>query len=470
MEQYISVYKLVDYLIKKNDNDQVLKNVHISGEISNVKLYPNNNIYFNLKDKKAKINCIVFSKTSISLKFKPKNGDKVNVTGRVKIYQNNSTFQLIIQNINLNGYGDLFIRYEESKKKLEKEGYFDIKNKKEMKLFYQKIAIISGPDSAALKDVLITINTRYKLSQIVVFPCVVQGDNAANKITEMLRLIDKYSFDIILLVRGGGSFEDLNAFNNENLVKTIYNLNTTIITGVGHETDITLVDFVSDYRAATPTAAATKISPDSRELNKYLINLQKNLNYKFNIIINSKMNIIKNYSNNEVFSSYLHKINNKSQYIDYLYSMVNKLLNYKIESRRTKLQNLSLEIERNNVKYKINETYLRNFENFNIINSIFTYNISLKKSYIDLLFDKLNNIYNIRYSHTKININEMIIKLNLLDPKIILDKGYAIVLKNNLIVKNFGEFNIDDNIVILNNKNKIIATINEVNLIEQNEL
>lgn len=439
LQTKIKVSELVQYLKKKTDQDNKLINLKVYGEISNFKVSYNNHIYFDLKDENSKISCIVFNKTKNKININLKDGLKVDVYGSVKVYPMNAAFQIVVENIEEDGLGKLFLEFEKNKKELEKLGYFEQKYKKEIPRFPQKVAIISGNNSAALKDTLTTLNKRYKLSQIYVFPTLVQGINAANNIIKLIKLVNLHDFDVILLVRGGGSFEDLNAFNDLNLAKTIFNSKTPIVTGIGHEIDYTIADFVCDYRAVTPTAAAIKISPNTVELLEYLNNSISNLN--------------------NIFS---YKLNNYFQNIDTLCYRIEKLFNNNYEFNKKTLEYYLNKLESNSIIGTLDNYKRINLElHYKLINN---YEFFLNKRLYLLkdIYNKLENALQKKIDLTKNEINESIIKLNLLDPNSVLNKGYSILKYKNEIIKDYSLLNKGDLIEVVNDKHKVIAYVDEV--------
>jgi len=436
----ISVTDLVKYLKYKNDQDSNLFNLTVSGELSNVKVYPSKHIYFDLKDDNAKINGVMFASSSSSLAFKPQDGDQVKVIGSVKVYQNNATFQVIATKIEKDGYGDLFIQFEQNKKELEKAGYFDVEHKKAIPMISNKIAVISGHNSAALKDVLTTLNSRFKLSQIVVFECLVQGKDAPKKLIETIEIVNKYDFDVIILARGGGSFEDLNAFNDMKLGLTIFNSRIPIVTGIGHETDYTIADFISDYRAVTPTAAAMKVSPDSNELKRQVEKNRNTINNLFKNIIND------NY-----------------QVLDSEYKLLNNLMLNKINILKNKLSEKRLLLEKNNIRYKIQNYQQKTYEYHMILNNLMKYNLTTKQQLVKENQYQLTNIFEKIIQNKKQKLNESIIRLNLLDPNLALDKGYAIVYRKTKLIKDYSQLEKSDSIKIVGKKATVQAIVEEVN-------
>lgn len=261
---FITVSQLNFYIKSLIESDDKLRYVFVSGEISNLTdHYSSGHIYLSLKDDKAVIKAVMFSFSAKNLKFKPQNGMKVIARGRVSLYEPSGQYQLYIEDMQPDGIGSLTIAYEQLKKKLNSEGLFDAKYKKELPKYPRKIAVITSPTGAALQDIRNTLARRWPYSEVEVVPVLVQGDGASAMLTEAIINTDKKAdADVIIIGRGGGSVEDLWAFNSEELARAIFSCKIPVISAVGHETDFTICDFVSDMRAPTPTAAAEIATPD----------------------------------------------------------------------------------------------------------------------------------------------------------------------------------------------------------------
>lgn len=278
--QYISVFALNKYIKAKMNQDVSLQNVYIKGEISNYRPHPSGHLYFTLKDENSRVSAIMFASSARKMNFQIENGMQVFIHASVSVYEASGQYQLYVQTIQQDGIGNLYLQYEALKRKLEKEGLFDPKYKQAIRSFPKGIAVLSAKQGAAVQDIVRTIHLRFPFAKVIVFPIPVQGKNAYLQIIETLKQVDTLGFDTIILARGGGSIEDLWNFNEEDLARCIFTCQTPIITGIGHETDFTICDFVSDYRSATPTAAAVKATPNQKELRVYQENLQKQLLYK----------------------------------------------------------------------------------------------------------------------------------------------------------------------------------------------
>lgn len=274
----ITVSQLNFYLKSVLDNDDRLRFLLMEGEISNLTdHYSSGHIYFSLKDEKSVVRAVMFSYAAKNLKFKPKNGMKVLVRGRVTVYEPTGQYQVYVEDMQPDGMGALSLQFEQLKERLSKEGLFDTSHKLPIPKFPETIGVITSPTGAAVRDILNILSRRYPSADIVMCPVLVQGESAAPQLTEAVKKFTGSKIaDVIIIGRGGGSIEDLWAFNDENLAYAIYNCDIPVISAVGHETDFTICDFVSDLRAPTPSAAAELAVPDSAEL---LLNLNTQQQY-----------------------------------------------------------------------------------------------------------------------------------------------------------------------------------------------
>ena len=267
----ITVSQLNNYVKRYFDANSALASLWIKGEISNFKLHSSGHIYMTLKDSGATLKCVMFSSNVQRLKFRPDNGMKVVAMGRVSVYERDGVYQLYVEQLIPDGMGELYAAYEQLKEALELAGYFDASAKKTIPSYPEKIGIVTSPQGAALKDMLNILNRRYPLAEIYVYPALVQGVGAASTIAEGIEYFNNDCIvDTIIIGRGGGSIEDLWAFNERVVADAIFASVVPVISAVGHETDFTIADFVADLRAPTPSAAAELAVPDINELTAYL--------------------------------------------------------------------------------------------------------------------------------------------------------------------------------------------------------
>lgn len=289
----LSVGEVNNYVKKLVENDFILKNLNVKGEISNLKFHSSGHIYFSLKDENSKVNCIMFKNNAVNLDFRLEEGMKVEIKARLGVYHKEGTYQLYCENIKKAGIGELFEEFHKLKKELSEEGIFDEKYKRALPKFPKRIGIITARTGAAVRDIINVIQRRNKSLDIILYPAKVQGENAADSIIEGIRYFNnEKSVDVIILGRGGGSIEELWAFNNRELAYEIFNSRIPTVSAVGHEVDFTISDFVSDMRAPTPSAAGELVSPSLQEMINDLVNkkefLHRAIDRKF---LNSKRDV-----------------------------------------------------------------------------------------------------------------------------------------------------------------------------------
>lgn len=300
-QQYLTVTALTKYLKRKFDADPYLERVYLTGEISNFRLRPNAHQYFSLKDDGAKISAIMFKSAFQKLRFQPKEGMKVLVIGRISLYESGGSYQIYVEHMEPDGVGALYQALAELREKLGKEGLFE-GPKKTLPRYPKRIAVVTSPSGAVIRDIITTVKRRYPIAQIVLFPTLVQGDQAAANIVENIQRVEALgTFDTMIIGRGGGSIEDLWPFNEEKVARAIYQANTPIISSVGHETDVTIADMVADVRAATPTAAAELAVPVLTEELVRINNWQTRLEQSFLYQLQQKTERYQRLKNSYVF-------------------------------------------------------------------------------------------------------------------------------------------------------------------------
>ena len=348
---YFSVYEVNSYIKDIFEEDIILNDIKISGEISNYTHHSSGHMYFTLKDDKAKINCLMFKTDTLSLKFKPQNGNKVLVRGRISVYERDGKYQVYCKSMQPDGVGRLYEEYELLKQKLELEGLFDVARKKSLPFFPKKIGVVTSPTGAVIKDIINVSTNRFKGVNIVLYPCKVQGEGSEESIIKGINYFNsREDIDVIIIGRGGGSIEELWSFNGESLARCIYLSEIPIVSAVGHETDFTIADFVSDYRASTPSHAAEIVVPSLEELSYKVNSLgDKILSLQKRGIKFRKDNIL-SYEKILSFKSPNRKLLDNMQYVDVLYDKILKGFSYKIKNNRKSIddfqRNLSLSLEK----------------------------------------------------------------------------------------------------------------------------
>ncbi|MFC5735237.1 exodeoxyribonuclease VII large subunit [Cytobacillus gottheilii] len=277
-ERYLTVIALTKYIKRKFDKDPHLQNVFVKGEISNFKQHSSGHMYFTLKDEKARILAVMFSRYNQNMKFQPENGMKVLIKGDLTVYEQSGQYQIYIKEMQPDGIGELYLAYEQLKEKLETEGLFSPKAKQDIPKYPECVGVITSPTGAAVRDIITTIRRRYPIAKIIVYPALVQGNQAAPSIVNCIKQANADGqADVLIAGRGGGSIEELWAFNEEIVARAIYKSELPIISAVGHETDFTIADFVADLRAPTPTGAAELAVPHIDELAERIWNRQSRL-------------------------------------------------------------------------------------------------------------------------------------------------------------------------------------------------
>lgn len=320
----LTVTQLNIYAKSIIENDANLNNVFVVGEISNfVDHYRSGHLYMSIKDNQSVISAVMFAGNASRLKFKPENGMSVIIRGRVSIYERDGKYQLYIDDMQPDGIGSLALAFEQRKEKLASLGLFDSNHKLSIPDAPQKIGLISSPTGAAIQDVINVLGRRFPLAEIIFVGVQVQGDSAAPSIIKAIKQLNNTDVDTIIIARGGGSVEDLWPFNDENLAYAIYNSHIPIISGIGHETDFTICDFVADLRAPTPSAAAELAVPDIKEKLNYISSLKNTLDYEMENSIKEKMHRIESFANSQVFKNPEKIIENCEMYLDILHSRIN---------------------------------------------------------------------------------------------------------------------------------------------------
>jgi exodeoxyribonuclease VII large subunit len=412
MDNYVTVSQLNRTIKNILDQEENLKNIRITGEISNLKIHQSGHWYFTLKDEYSRINSVMFASKANLVKVRVKDGDKVNLVADLSVYETAGNYQLYVNKLELAGAGNLYLEFEKLKKKLAEEGLFKDDHKIPLPKFPKTIGVISAPKGAVVKDIITTTLRRWPFAQIVIIPTLVQGAEAAKAIVAALELADTMNFDVIICGRGGGSIEDLWPFNEEIVARQIYKTKTPIVSAVGHETDYTIADFVADVRAPTPTAAAELVTPDLLNVRKEIGNLKSNLN---NSLINSLVlsrNKLNTIAHKTVFTKPEMIYANKRFQLDNLHTKIIK----------------NQQILQNNIKNKLS-TFLTSLKN-QIANNVIKINSKLK-------------VYNG--------------KLDTLGPNGVLNRGYAIIRQEEKAISNLKEISLDKEVDVIMKDGKLIV-------------
>ncbi|MGM0409308.1 MAG: exodeoxyribonuclease VII large subunit [Bacillota bacterium] len=298
-----SVSELNKYINQKLKSDEILSDLYIKGEISNFYHHNSGHMYFTIKDENSAVKAVMFKSNNKNLKYELKDGLKVTAYGYVAVYEPRGEYQFYVSDINPEGKGSLFLAFEQLKEKLEKEGLFADEAKKEIPLIPKKIAVITSPTGAAIRDILSVVKRRFKNVSVLIVPSLVQGDKAASDIVSAFDYLNnRKDIDLIILSRGGGSIEQLWPFNEEEVARAIYNTDIPVISGVGHETDFSISDFVADLRAPTPSAAAELAISNKVELDNKIDNLSSRLENSIKVKLENSKEKLDSLKEKQVFN------------------------------------------------------------------------------------------------------------------------------------------------------------------------
>jgi exodeoxyribonuclease VII large subunit len=346
IDPILSVSDLCQHIKNLLDGDELLRNCFVRGEISNLKFSPSGHLYFTLKDALGQIACVLFLSEQQALKFKLQDGMKVVAYGRVSIFAGRSQYQLIVQDIKPDGLGELYVAFEKLKQKLEKEGLFDQAHKKPLPYFPQTVGIVTSLQAAALRDMLAILQKRNPAVQIIISPSLVQGVEAPESLIKALhRLQSIPSVEVIIMSRGGGSLEELWAFNDENLAREIFHCKIPVISAVGHETDFTIADFVADRRASTPSNAAEIVAPDRESLLSHLRHLYERLRLALSRKLEHDEKLLQALLNRPVFRFPLAFVEREIQTLDLLEEKLDRLFQDKTTLAKMQIKHLEERLE-----------------------------------------------------------------------------------------------------------------------------
>ncbi|MDD4607968.1 MAG: exodeoxyribonuclease VII large subunit [Bacilli bacterium] len=395
--KYLTVSAITQYLKHKFDSDEHLKTVFIKGEVSNFKSHSTGHLYFSIKDETSKINAIMFSSSAKKITFKPADGVKVLVVGRISVYEATGNYQIYVDEMLEDGVGNLYLTFEKLKEQLSKEGLFDEKYKKPIPRIPKRVGVVTAPTGAAIKDILSTIKRRFPVCEVILFPSLVQGDSAKDDIVKNIKLAENYELDLLIVGRGGGSIEDLWAFNEEVVARAIFNSSIPIISAVGHEVDFTIADFVADLRAPTPTGAAEMAVPNIVDLVKYLNNLNIRLNEYIYRKINYNKLLLDTFKNSFILKNPMIMYDNKKQNLDLINERLNNIINYKLERVTINLNRMIEKLELLNPLGVLKRGYSIVYKDDKVISNTSKIKendllkIKLLKGDIDVIVKEVNN-------------------------------------------------------------------------------
>ncbi|OFI47756.1 exodeoxyribonuclease VII large subunit [Floricoccus penangensis] len=414
MTEYLTVSTLTKYLKTKFERDPYLEKVYLTGEISNFRKRPSHQ-YFSLKDDSAVISVTMFAPAFNKLNFLPENGMKVMVVGRISLYEKSGQYQINVTQMIPDGIGALAVKFEQLKEKLTSEGLFNMQWKQDIPQFSKKIGVVTSPSGAVIRDIITTVGRRFPMTEIVLFPTKVQGDGAAEEIaTNIRRANDIGDFDVLIVGRGGGSIEDLWCFNEESVVRAIFESKIPVISSVGHETDTTLADYVADRRAATPTAAAEIATPVSQfDILTALSDREKRMEAALLKSIRLGQERVDRLVNSVIFRQPERLYDGHIQKVDLL---TNQLIDLTKQNLRQKSQTYELLNQR--------------LSSINLLRKVNNYQDLINQEQ-RLLVNAINKIYD----QKKNQAERAWQALTLISPEKILSRGYAVVKKDDMIVK-----------------------------------
>ena len=423
-EEYVTVSALTKYIKYKFDKDPHLGRVYLTGEISNFRLRPTHQ-YFSLKDEQAIISATMFQSAFKKIQFRPEEGMKVLVIGKVSVFEKSGQYQINIEHMEPDGVGALYLAYEQLKKKLEAEGLFSLP-KKPIPQFPKKIAILTSESGAVIQDIQTTVARRFPIVQLVLYPTVVQGVHAVNSILKNLDLVEQEDYDVVIIGRGGGSIEDLWAFNEEPVVRRVAELSIPIISSVGHETDTTLIDFVSDMRAATPTAAAEIATPVLMEIHQQLRNLQTRLEQALSRQLQIKRERMQALANASIFQNPERIYQVYQQRVDQLEMRLTQMMKQSVQQKRQQLV-------KNQHRLELGSPSRR---------------VQTEKQALQYLAKRLEQAQSQLMKDKKQQFQRAIQQLDLLSPLKIMNRGYGILQQEETIIKSVDQLEVNQELTI----------------------
>lgn len=441
MEKYLSVATLTKYLKMKFDKDPYLERVYLTGQVSNFRKRPTHQ-YFSLKDDRAVIQATIWSGIYQKLGFDLEEGMKINVVGRVQVYEPSGSYSIIIEKAEPDGVGALAIQFEQLKKKLSEEGLFQERFKQAIPQFAKRIGVVTSRSGAVIQDIITTVSRRFPSVEIVLYPTKVQGEGAAEEIARNIaRANERDDLDVLIIGRGGGSIEDLWAFNEEIVVRSIFESRLPIISSVGHETDVTLADFVADKRAATPTAAAELATPVTKlDLLTYLKNQEKRMTTAVKHSLSKKQEALRILSQSVIFRQPERLYDGYLQRLDQLQLRLKQGLNAELVRNQQKVQEQIHRLEQLSPIIKI-QRYQDRIQ-------------QLKK----LLRSQMAVTYDAKVAEVK-RLSEALL---MLDTSRIVARGYAIVKKGEVVVASAKDLKENDQVSLLMRDGQVELEVRDV--------
>lgn len=439
---YLSVQALTKYIKRKFDADPYLTDIYVKGEISNLKRHSSGHIYFTLKDAKARILSVMFSSAAKELKFEPENGMNVLIRGSISVYEASGQYQIYVKEMQPDGIGGLFLAYEQLKEKLENEGLFSLERKRKIPPYPKVIGVITSPTGAAVRDIITTIRRRYPIGAINLHPALVQGENAAKSIVQAIQKANELKqADVLIIGRGGGSIEELWAFNEEIVARAIFSSNIPVISAVGHETDFTIADFVADLRAPTPTGAAELAVPHIEELMERLLNKKSRLIRGISDIYRHEKKRLDFIKRSYIFKNPQLLYQQKMEHIDRLTEKLTRENHLLYERAKSELQFLKQRLYRNRPSEQLKR----------------------EKDSCTRLTKGLQKNLNLILQYKQKDFSQMVSTLQALSPLKIMDRGYSVTYtENKTLLKSISQANRGDSILVRVSDGTLNCTVKEI--------
>lgn len=439
------IYTIKDinkYIRMKMDSDVVLSDVWLRGEISNFTHHSSGHMYFTLKDKDSRIKCVMFSSHNARLKFIPKEGTKVIARGIISVYERDGAYQFYANNMQPDGLGSLYLAYEQLKGKLEEEGLFAASRKRTLPLFPITVGVITSPTGAAIRDIITTIQRRMPAAQLLLAPVQVQGELAAPSIVHAISTMNEHSnCDVLIVGRGGGSLEELWAFNEESVVRAIAASAIPIISAVGHETDFTLSDFAADVRAATPTAAAELAVPHVQELTAVIRRQEEKLNAALQRKIDRASERLRRIQSTPIFAQPKRYFLQQAERIDYLQLALRNSLQEKLQQSQRRLAQTESKLARLHPEQRI----------------------KLLNSQLSHLKQKLNEQIKANVKHKSMQTGALIRQLDALSPLKVMARGYSLTYtEDGQLLKDVDQAEVGGRVEVKVENGSLACTVDEV--------
>lgn len=441
--KYLTVKALTNYIKRKIDTDPHLTNIFIKGEISNFNHHRRGHMYFTLKDDHARISALMFAGYNRKLAFTPENGMSVFIKGEVSVYESFGQYQLYVHEMSPDGIGALYLAFEQLKEKLNKEGLFDDRHKRSLPKYPKRIGVVTSDTGAAIQDILTTFKKRYPVADITLFPASVQGELAANSIVDAIKKANQFEteIDVLIVGRGGGSIEDLQAFNDERVARAIFSSKIPVISAIGHETDITISDFVSDLRAPTPTGAVMLCVPSTEELINRITHYKQVLLNQTKTLIQTKKKQLDQNMKSYAFRYPEQLIKQKEQELDLQIEALERNSKQLLEKKIQEQKHLFTRLKTQNPEDSM---------------------ITLSKNF-DKLQSQLKTVMKTVIMAYQRELNTSIDKLNLLSPLHTIQRGFALPFKKDgTLIKNHKQVKKDDQITVEIQDAYINCTIKDV--------